>query len=109
MSIGRSARLFVLFAAVLLLGANRAAAQRGAGRGQGPVHYDIAKEVTVTGTIEDVRSVTGSGPGAGTHLTLKTSSETLNLALGPTRYMTQKKFALAKGDQIEVIKNVRGV
>lgn len=92
-----------VFAVVLLLSVDRAAAQRGGGRGQGPAHYDVAAEVTVTGTVEEVRQTTGPGPAAGTHVMLKTASDTLELALGPSRFMTQKKFNLGKGDQIEVV------
>jgi hypothetical protein len=103
MKIRVSTVLLGISAIVLVLGADRVAAQRGAGRNQRPVHYDAAAEITVTGTVDDVRQVTGPGPGAGTHVTLTTASETLELALGPSRFMTQKKYTLVKGDQIQVI------
>ena len=67
--------------------------------GQGPANYSVAAEVTVKGTVEEVRP----GPGQGTHVMLKTSDMTLELALGPTWYQTQKKYELARGDQIDVI------
>lgn len=95
--------LLGIFAVVMLLRVTPGAAQQGGGGNQGPVHYNVAAEVTVKGTVEMVRQVTGSGPGAGTHLTLKTTSDTLELALGPSRYMTEKKYTLAEGDQIDVI------
>jgi DNA/RNA endonuclease YhcR with UshA esterase domain len=59
--------------------------------------------MTVTGTVEALRQVTEPGPWAGTHVTLKTATGTLELALGPSRFMTQKKYSLAKGDQVDVI------
>ena len=34
---------------------------------------------------------------------LKTSDATLELALGPSWYQTEKKYVLAKGDQIDVV------
>ena len=34
---------------------------------------------------------------------LKTSDATLELALGPSWYQTEKKYVLAKGDQIAVV------
>ena len=37
------------------------------------------------------------------HVTLNTSDATLELALGPAWYQTEKKYEIAKGDQIEVI------
>ena len=103
MTIRGSAVLLGLSAVVLVLGADHVTAQRGAGSGQGPAHYDVTAEKTVTGTVEEVRQVTDPGPWAGTHVTLKTAAGTLELALGPSRFMTQKKYTLAKGDQIEVI------
>jgi len=103
MRIRLSAVLLGILAGILLLGVDRVAAQRGGGRNQTPAHYDVAAEVTVTGTVDEVRQVTGPGLGAGTHVTLKATTETLDLALGPSRFMTQKKYNLAKGDQIHVI------
>ncbi len=76
-----------------------AAAQGRRGGGHGPANYSVAAEVTVKGAVEDVEQ----GPGQGTHVMLKTSDATLELALGPTWYQTQKKYDLAKGDQIDVI------
>ena len=39
----------------------------------------------------------------GMHVTLKTATGTLELALGPSQFMTQKNYSLAKGDRIEAI------
>lgn len=83
----------------LVLMAGNAVAQGRMRGGQGPANYSVAAEVTVKGTVEDVKP----GPGQGTHVTLKTSDATLELALGPSWYQTEKKYALAKGDQIDVI------
>lgn len=83
----------------LVLMAGNAIAQGRRSTGQGPANYSVAAEVTVKGTVEDVKP----GPGQGTHVMLNTSDGTLELALGPTWYQTQKKYELAKGDQIDVI------
>lgn len=32
-----------------------------------------------------------------------TATDTLELPLGPTRYMTEKKYTFAKGEQLDVI------
>ena len=79
--------------------AGNAVAQGRMRGGQGPANYSVAAEVTVKGTVEDVKP----GPQQGMHVMLKTSDATLELALGPSWYQTQKKYELAKGDQIEVI------
>jgi hypothetical protein len=55
--------------------------------------------MTVKGVVEEVKP----GPGQGTHVTLKTADATLELALGPTWYQTEKAYAIAGGDQIEAI------
>ena len=67
--------------------------------GRGPANYSAAAEVTVKGTVADLKP----GPQQGMHVMLKTSDATLELALGPLWYQTQKKYELAKGDQIDVI------
>ena len=82
-----------------VLAAGDAAAQGRRGGGQGPAHYDAAAEVTVKGTVEEVKP----GPGQGTHVMLKTADASLEIALGPTWYQTEKKYVLAKGDQIDVV------
>ena len=67
--------------------------------GQGPANYNLAAEMTVKDTVEDLKP----GPQQGMHVMLKTSDATLELALGPSWYQTEKKYELAKGDQIDVI------
>lgn len=83
--------------AVVLAAGDTLAQGRGRTGGQ-PAHYNTAAEVTVSGSVEDVKQ----GPGQGTHVILSTHDGTLELALGPTWYQTDKKYTLAKGDQIEV-------
>jgi hypothetical protein len=84
--------------AVVFVAGDAGAQGRGRG-GQGPANYSIAAEVTVKGTVEDLKP----GPQQGIHVMLKTSDATLELALGPSWYQTEKKYELAKGDQIDVI------
>ena len=72
----------------------------GQGRGRGgPANYSVAAETAVKGTVEEVKP----GPGQGMHIMLKTSDATLELALGPAWYQTEKKYVIAKGDQIDVV------
>lgn len=93
-------------AAVLLFlaGPPVAFAQAGMGQGRpGARYYNPSTEVTVKGTVEQVREVTGRRRGwNGTHLTLRTAKETFDVHLGPSSFLAEKGFKFAKGDQIEV-------
>ncbi len=82
---------------------------QGMGQGVGMGQYDPSSVVTVKGTVQDVQ--TGMMQGAqgshmkgmgGTHLVLKTDKGTLTVMVGPSSFLQQRNFALAKGDQIEV-------
>jgi hypothetical protein len=64
--------------------------------------YDTATETTLTGTVEAVTQVTGRHGWHGTHLTLKTEKETVDVHVGPSWFLDHKHFALAKGDEVEV-------
>jgi hypothetical protein len=87
----------VLLAVVFAAGG--AFAQGRMGGGQAPAHYSAAAEITVKGTVDEMKP----GPQQGMHVLLKTSDGTLELVLGPTWYQTEQKYALAKGDQVDVI------
>jgi hypothetical protein len=65
----------------------------------GPANYSVAAETKVSGTLEDMKP----GPNQGMHAMLKTSDATLELALGPSWYQTEKKYVLAKGDHIDAV------
>jgi hypothetical protein len=84
------------------------------GRGRGmPAMYDTKSETTIKGTVENVQTMTGAGnrgahgmagmAGMGTHLTVKTDTETFDVRLGPASYLEEKKIALAKGDAVEIL------
>jgi hypothetical protein len=77
--------------------------------GQGGPRYDTATEATVTGTVEAVEQITGRGGGrgrrglGGTHLTLKTGTEMLEVHLGPTAFLNEQKVVVARGDTLEIV------
>lgn len=71
--------------------------------GRGMPRYDPSTEVTLKGTVEEVKQLTGRMAMSGTHLTLKAESGTYDVHLGPTAFLSSHKFDVAKGDQIEVI------
>ena len=93
--------LILVVASVVVLPA--AFAQRRMGRGKGMPKYNHSTEVTLKGTVEKVSEQTGPKGWSGTHLALKTGTETLDVHLGPSAFLTEKKFEIASGDQVEVI------
>jgi hypothetical protein len=101
-----SARHALGFAALALLVAAPLLAQ---GRGEGSPRYDLTTEATVTGTVESVEQIAGPGGGrgrrglGGTHVTLKTSAETLQVHLGPTAFLNEKKVVIVEGDTLVVV------
>ena len=77
-------------------------AQQGQGPGQRARMYNPATETTVKGTIEQVKTVTGRHGWNGTHLNMKTENKTFDVQLGPSSFLKEKGFKVAKGDQVEV-------
>jgi hypothetical protein len=70
--------------------------------GAGGRMYNPNSELTVNGTVEEVRTMTGRRGFGGTHLDLKTDSGVFDVHLGPSSYPASKGFRSAKGDRIEV-------
>lgn len=80
-----------------------ALAQKGMAGPKGSPRYDPKTEVTVKGTVEEVKEYPSrSSWRTGQHVTLKTDSGSLDVHLGPTDYWKKNGFELAKGDAIEV-------
>ena len=89
-----------------------------AAAGQWPHHgwhhgnpmYDTRTETRVTGTVEAVNDLTcpnddcscGTG-GHGTHLTLKTANESIEVHLGPAVWLREQGINLTAGDTVEVL------
>lgn len=93
----RKAILFLLAIAV-----STAMAQRGGGMGPGPgMRYDASKETKITGTIQDIKTVDGMC--TGTHLIVKTETGDMEVGLGPSQFLDEKKLQLKKGDKVEVL------
>ncbi len=90
--------------ALATLASMSAIAQNGMGGPQGSPRYDPKTELTVKGTVEEVKEYpSGGGWHTGQHVTLKTDKGKLDIHLGPTDYWKKHGFELAKGDLIEVI------
>ena len=98
MKINTAGMLLGLAGLVVMLVVGDAVAQGRQG-GQGSSNYSVAAEITVKGTVEDLKP----GPRQGMHVVLKTADAALELALGPSWYQSEKNYKLAKGDQMEVV------
>lgn len=78
----------------------------GAGR-RGMMMYDVKSETTITGSVVSVEEITApNAPGrrgmGGTHLVVKTETESIQVHLGPTAYLAEQKIVIAKGDTVEI-------
>jgi hypothetical protein len=76
-------------------------------KGRGMMMYNTGSETTIKGTVESLDQgnqgmMMKMGMGMGTHLTVKTAEGDVQVMLGPTRFITDKGFSFAKGDQVEV-------
>ena len=67
------------------------------------IGYDKSKEVTVTGTVEAVTPQQGMRGMGGTHLTLVVGAEKLDVHVGPTPWLADKKYEFAAGDQLTIV------
>jgi hypothetical protein len=95
-------RASLTLALVIAMAVPSAWAQMQKGPGKGMPKYDPATEVTVKGTVKEVKEFTSPRGRTGTHLTLNTSAETFDVRLGPSAFLAEKEFVLAGGDEIEV-------
>lgn len=101
--------LIVLPTIALLAASPLFAQRRGTTGQQMPRIYDTKTETTLTGTVEEVKTVTGMMDGGGrmggqgTHLMLKTAKETIEVHLGPSAFLKEKNVEIAKGDGVEVL------
>ena len=88
--------------AATLLVAPLAWPQMGPGMGYGGGFYDSSTEITVRGVVEEVQNSAYPGQWNGTHVSLKTDKETYDVRLGPTPFLSQNNFSIAKGDTLSV-------
>ncbi|MGB8480936.1 MAG: hypothetical protein WCE63_19195 [Acidobacteriaceae bacterium] len=92
-----SIALFFLIQGVPLL-----PAQYGSNSGSTSPMYNPTTETTVSGVVEEVQEVSGTRGWHGIHLQLKTADEVLDVHIGPSWFLAQKKFEISKGAQVEV-------
>ena len=97
-----SAVVFVLVGTSLLFAQTPRAGRRGS-----PM-YDVKTETTITGTVESVETIRGPGVRGGgrlggTHLLVKTATETLEVHVAPTAYFAEQKIIVGTGDAVEIL------
>lgn len=103
MKINRDLKVLLVLTLVAGVGAPLGFAQRRMGGGKGMPRYNPSTEVTLKGTVVKVTQDTSPMGWTGTHLTLKTDTDTLDVHVGPSAFLTEKKFEIAAGDQVEVV------
>lgn len=64
--------------------------------------YDATQEVSLKGTVLEIRTVP-MGRGSGVHLRVKSEGKELDLHLGPSRFLTDRKWEFAKGDELAFV------
>ncbi len=69
------------------------------------MRYDVSTETTITGTVQEVLRPQHSGM-MGTHLTVKTATETIEVHLGPSDFIANAGFNFAKGDSVRVLGSI---
>jgi uncharacterized Zn finger protein len=69
--------------------------------------YDPSTEITLKGSIEEVKEMdcANCGPNMkGTHLVVKTADgKSVEVDLGPARFLSDQKFSFQKGDSVEIV------
>lgn len=105
----RNQRFFAIGILTLFVGGlalpSPALAQGRRGMGMMPM-YDTAAETTIKGTITEVKTVAGAMGGMsmqGTHIVLKSDSGTIEVHLGPSAFLKEKKVELAAGDSVQIV------
>jgi hypothetical protein len=81
---------------VLMLAVPLALAQK-----QTAPKYDLANEIKVKGTVEEVKTVGAAEPKE-THLVLTTDKGLVEICLCPAKFLTDMDMSFAKGDKLEV-------
>lgn len=90
-----------LLPAVVLAALTMAAMAQGQAPRRGGRNYDVTKETTVSGTVQEVKNL-ANRRGGGTHLALKTEAGVVDVHVGPSWYVAEQQFTLAAGDEVQV-------
>ena len=99
---------FSVVVATMLLGflgvARVVQSQEKAAPSQAKYSYDPARQVTVTGKIEETRDYHCPVSGAvGSHFTIKAEGELLEVHLAPARFMKDYEIKFRPGDDVKIV------
>ena len=64
--------------------------------------YEVAKEVTIKGTVEEIKEVPNPKGPIGIYLMVKSGGETLEVRLCPNSFLKEFEVAFQKGDQLTI-------
>ena len=64
--------------------------------------YDVAKEVTIKGTVEEIKEVPNPKGQIGIYLMVKSGGEILEVRLCPNSFLKEFEVAFKKGDQLTI-------
>jgi len=95
----RPETLFKLLLLLLVLAVPVALAQKA---GLDTPKYDLAREVKLKGSVEEVKEIPGPKGEVGVELVFKTGSEVVEVRLCPGRILKEFEITFAKGDQLEI-------
>ena len=89
--------------ALLIFAQLALATPQAGGAGQDEPRYDTSSVGSVTGTVTEVSTHLGQRGTARTRVLLKTKDGAVLVHVGPTSFLKDKAFELAKGDTVTVI------
>jgi hypothetical protein len=95
-------KLFLSFVMVVLA-FGITSAQMGPRSGRNMPIYNVASEVTFSGSVQEVQEFTGPRGFTGTRVILKTDAGPIQVHVGPKTYISSQQFSFARGDQVEVV------
>ncbi len=87
-------KLLVVFAVTVPLLAQKAATDT--------PKYDPKSEVTINGTIDDIKDFTAAKGDIGTVLVVKTATDTFDVRLCPNSFLKEFAVTFNKGDKVEI-------
>jgi DNA/RNA endonuclease YhcR with UshA esterase domain len=64
--------------------------------------YDVDKEATIKGTVEEIKEVPNPKGQIGIYLMVKSGTETLEVRLCPNSFLKEFEVAFKKGDQVTI-------
>lgn len=71
---------------------------------RGGGNYNPATEATLTGTVDEVKTMPSPGKGGGgVHFRLNTGTGAMTVHVGPASFVSSKNVTFAKGDTLTVV------